>query len=144
MTDHAPTVPAKKVQTGALIGGLALGMVAASMGQAPAAGATCASFFGIGNSANCTSTLTSIAIAIGAGAKAGANGLFGAAIAVGANSEARTSGGGVFKGGSLLNLAAVIGQGSFAQTGGVLGVHREEQRGLRVRLPQQRDGVIRP
>ena len=57
---------------GALIAGaLASGLFAgAGWAAAPAANATCASFFGIGNSANCTSTLFSAAIAIGDGAQA--------------------------------------------------------------------------
>lgn len=115
-------VAGRTLFSGALIGGLALGLSVVEVGQAATAGATCASFFGIGNSADCTSTLTSIAVAIGAGATATAHGAFGAALAFGANSGAWTSGGGLFKGGGVLNLATVVGQGSWAQTAGLLGV----------------------
>ena len=63
--------------TGALVacavtGGLLAG---AGLGGAPRANATCASFFGIGNSADCTSTLFSIAVALGDGASARADGV---------------------------------------------------------------------
>ncbi len=70
----------------------------AGLGLAPSANATCASFFGIGNSADCSSTLLSVAVAIGNGATAHADGLLGAAIVVGTNSKASTGSG------SILNL----------------------------------------
>ena len=50
---------------------------------APAANASCASLFGFGNSAQCTSSPTTIAIALGTGAEAHANGGLGAAVALG-------------------------------------------------------------
>ena len=40
-------------------------LASAGLGLAPTANATCASFFGIGNSAECSSTLFSVAFAIG-------------------------------------------------------------------------------
>ncbi len=75
--------------TGALVAGaVASGLFAsAGLGSAPTANATCASFFGIGNSADCTSTLFSVAVAIGDGAVAHADGLLGAAVVVGTNSS---------------------------------------------------------
>lgn len=77
---------------GFLAGALATTAVtlAAGLVSAPPANATCASFFGIGNSANCSSNLTSIAIAIGTDAQAHADGLFGAAFAVGTDAKAFT------------------------------------------------------
>jgi hypothetical protein len=63
-------------------------VAAASLLGAPTAGATCASFFGIGNSAFCTSSPTSVAIAIGDNAWARADGAFGTAIAIGDQSQA--------------------------------------------------------
>ncbi|WP_396931047.1 hypothetical protein [Mycolicibacterium sp.] len=50
---------------------------------APTAHASCASLFGFGNSAQCTSSPTTIAIALGTGAEAHANGGLGAAVALG-------------------------------------------------------------
>ncbi|APE14530.1 hypothetical protein BOH72_04180 [Mycobacterium sp. WY10] len=50
---------------------------------APTAHASCASLFGFGNSAQCTSSPTTIAIAIGTGAEAHAEGGLGAAVALG-------------------------------------------------------------
>ncbi|NTY61927.1 hypothetical protein [Mycolicibacterium sphagni] len=72
----------------ALVGALGGAVVsatfaAATLGSAAPANATCASFFGIGNSAQCTSSPTSIAIALGPGATAKATGLFTVAIANG-------------------------------------------------------------
>ena len=80
-----------RVKGGVLLGALVSGaMVAGTLTGAPAANATCASFFGINNGGGCTSTLTTIAIAIGTGATAHADGLFGAAFAIGTNSSAFT------------------------------------------------------
>lgn len=68
------------------------GLVAAALVSPATANATCASFFGIGNSAQCTSGLTSIAIALGPGTTAKATGLFTVAIANGlGNSAADTT-----------------------------------------------------
>lgn len=95
----------------ATVGAVVAGLVAAGgLATAPAANASCASFFGIGNSAGCVSNRTSIAIAIGDGATATANGLFGAAFAVGTNTSAVTESGGVF------NLAANVYPGSEGRT----------------------------
>jgi len=58
-------------------------MAAAAIGAAPTAAADCASFFGLGNTANCQSGPASIAIAIGPHASATAGGLFGVAFALG-------------------------------------------------------------
>ncbi|QEN13446.1 hypothetical protein ACRDU6_12890 [Mycolicibacterium sp. ELW1] len=58
-------------------------MAAGALGVAPNAAADCASFFGLGNTANCQSGPTSIAIAIGPNATATAGGLFGMAFALG-------------------------------------------------------------
>ena len=91
---------------------VALGVGATGLGLAPTANATCASIFGIGNSAECTSTLFSGALAIGDGAEAHADGLFGAAFVVG-NSTADTSSGSVF------NLAtSLFGDGNTVTAGG--------------------------
>lgn len=82
-----------RVKSGLLVGALvAGGVTVGTVGSAPSANATCASFFGIGNSADCTSNLTSIAIAIGTNAQAHADGLFGSAIAVGTEAEAHNNG----------------------------------------------------
>lgn len=62
---------------------LAGALAAMAIGAAPAASADCASLFGFGNTANCQSGPTSIAIAIGPNATAKAGGLFGAAFALG-------------------------------------------------------------
>lgn len=75
--------------TALAIGALAAGtLTTAELGTAPTAQATCASFFGIGNNADCFSTPLSIAIAIGPGAQAFAKGLFGAAFAAGNGAQA--------------------------------------------------------
>ena len=84
--------------TGALVAGaVTSGLFAsAGLGLAPTANATCASIFGIGNSADCTSTLLSGSLAIGDGAEAHADGLFGAAFVVGTDSTATTGSGSIF------------------------------------------------
>jgi hypothetical protein len=82
---------------------------AAAFETAPAANATCASFFGIGNGNGCTSSATSIAIAFGAGATADAAGMLGTAIAVGAGVEANTGG--------TAALAIAFGDNSIADAG---------------------------
>ena len=106
-----------RVKGGVLVGALVSGALAAGMlGGAPSAHATCASFFGIGNSADCTSNLTSVAIAIGTKAQAHANGLFGTAIAFGYNSGA------LIGPKSALNVAIALatpGAGSGALAGGL-------------------------
>ena len=55
--------------TGAMLSALTVGTLAtAGLGTAPTANATCASFWGINNGGGCTSTLFSVAVAIGPGA----------------------------------------------------------------------------
>lgn len=87
---------------------------AAGLGPAPAANATCASVFGIGNSTNCTSSFTSIAIAIGDNAAAHADHILGAAYALGKNATAETASGQVF------NMAVAFGESANAQSGGIV------------------------
>jgi hypothetical protein len=82
--------------------------------SAPGANATCASFFGINSGGNCTSSQTSIAIAIGTNAQAHAIGLFGSAFAVGTNAIAATDG--------ALDLATTVGDNSVAGSFGVFGM----------------------
>jgi hypothetical protein len=98
------------VRATVLVGGL----VATALVSPATANATCASFFGIGNSAQCTSSLTSIAIALGPGATAKATGLFTVAIANGlGNSATQTT---VTTAGGRFNLAYAGGPDSAAQT----------------------------
>ncbi len=86
--------------------------VAAGLGSAPTANATCVSFWGIGNGGGCTSHLFSAAIAIGTGATATADGLFGNAFAIGNGAIALSTG--------ALNLAYAGGEGAYARTLGTL------------------------
>jgi hypothetical protein len=102
-----------RVTGGVLLGALVSGALAAgALGGAPTAKADCVSFFGIGNSANCTSTLTSVAIAIGTNAKAYATGLFGSAFALGTDAYANSTG--------ALDVAWAVGPASRAATIGNL------------------------
>ena len=112
------SVIAKNKFTGAVTAGaIAAGaLAAAGLGSAPAANASCISAFGIGNSATCTSNLTSIAVAIGNGAQAYATGKFGAAFSIGTSAKAVTAAGGLF------NVAATIGPSSGATAGGIFSV----------------------
>ena len=56
-------------KSGVLLAALVSGALAAgTLGAAPSANATCASFWGINNGGGCTSKLFSFAIAIGTGA----------------------------------------------------------------------------
>ena len=83
-------------------GALAVG----TLGEAPAANATCVSAFGIGNGGGCTSNLTSIAIAIGNGATANAgNGFFSGAFSFGTNAISATT----F---SVMSFAVAVGDGA--------------------------------
>jgi hypothetical protein len=66
------------------------------IGDSPHSDATCASFFGIGNSAECTSNLLSWAIAVGDEAEAHANGTFGGAFVIGENNTGATGAGSIF------------------------------------------------
>ena len=94
-------------------GALAVGAVA-GLGAAPTANATCASFFGIGNSVNCTSNATSIAIAIGDNAAAHASGILGAAYALGKDASAGMMSADIF------TMSVALGQSAQAGSGGSL------------------------
>ncbi len=94
---------------GMLVGALAsVAFVVPALSAAPAAHATCASFFGIGNSAQCSSTFGNIAFALGVNAEAHADGLlpFGAAFAFGDGALAQNDAG--------FSLAATVGANSHA------------------------------
>lgn len=118
MSHHTATKT--KLAGSILLGALTTGALAtAGLGSAPTANATCASFFGIGNSADCTSNATTIAIAIGTGATAHADGLFGTAFAVGTDAQAYIISGGFLQGGGFFNSAIAVGTKSFAQTAGL-------------------------
>lgn len=81
----------------------------AALGSAPSAGASCVSFFGIGNGNGCTSNITSYAIAIGEGAQANSvAGLFSGAVAIGTNANASNNVG-------LFNFASALGDNATAQ-----------------------------
>src|ERR1700750_640362 len=107
----------RKIAGALVAGAVTSGLVAsAGLGLAPTAKATCASFFGIGSGGDCTSNLFSVAIAIGDGAVAHADGLFGAAFVVGANSAAHTTSASVF------NVAtSLFGDGNVVTAEGGLG-----------------------
>lgn len=78
-----------QVRGRALLGALVSGVLAAgTLTVGPAANATCASFFGIGNSADCTSGFGSIAVALGPNATATAEGILDVAVAIGTDTEA--------------------------------------------------------
>ena len=104
-TKHAKTLGVAALTAGAL--------ALAAMGSVPTANATCASFFGIGSSGQCTSTLTSIEIAIGTNAEAHADGMLGAALTLGNNSSAATVAG------ALLNVATTFGDSNSTTAGGL-------------------------
>lgn len=93
---------------------LTTGTLAASLGSIPNANASCVSFFGIGSGGQCTSTITSIAIAVGENAEAHAEGILGAAISFGDYASAATDSG------ALFNLAATFAERSSTRAGGVL------------------------
>ncbi len=97
-------------------GGMLLGALVSSaltlgtLGEAPAANASCISAFGIGNGGGCTSNLTSFAIAIGTNATANAgNGFFSGAISLGASAATATT----F---SFLSFAVANGEQARAST----------------------------
>jgi hypothetical protein len=108
--------------TGSLmLGALTAGALVATagLGSAPTANATCVSAFGLGSGGDCTSNLTSIAIALGNGATAHADGLFGAAFSGGNGTTAVTG----YGGGGLFNVAVALGGvNTIAHSGGVLSV----------------------
>jgi hypothetical protein len=114
MSSHATTSKNSKALGGVFTAAVASSaFFSAALGSAPAANATCASFFGIGNSASCTSTLTTVAIAVGANASANAGGWFGTAIAVGDDSAATNNSTGI------LNISAAFGDHAVAAGGGL-------------------------
>lgn len=87
---NATSTASRTTTTSLLTGGVAAAMIAASaIGSAPTAGATCFSAFGLGSGGACTSSLTSIAIAIGDAAEAHADGFLSAAVTLGTNSVTR-------------------------------------------------------
>lgn len=88
-------------------------LAAAAVGSVPTANATCVSFFGIGSGGQCSSTLTSIAIAFGTNAEAHADGLLGAALTLGNSSSAYTVAG------ALANLAITTGDSNMTSAGGL-------------------------
>jgi hypothetical protein len=103
--------------SGLLAAAVASGVfITSTLGAAPDAHATCASFFGLGNGNGCTSSSTSIAIAIGDGATATAEGLFGTAFATGNNSFAA-----VYSG-SFLDTAMSLGTGATTVVYGAAGI----------------------
>jgi hypothetical protein len=89
--------------------------VASTLASAPAANATCASFWGIGNGNGCTSSFGGVAIAIGAGATATAEGFLLTSIAVGTHAQAATNG--------IFNLAVAAGTASGAVAGNSVGTN---------------------
>ncbi len=102
---------------GALLSVLASGgaVTVAACGMAPTANATCASFFGFNHGGGCASSPTSIAIAVGAGAQAYAEGgVLGAAFAIGTNSIASVPSTGT----NFLNMATALGVDTLAEAGG--------------------------
>jgi hypothetical protein len=109
MTTHALRLP-RAFALGAAVAVGAVGLT--GVAELPVANASCASFFGIGNSANCTSTLTSVAIAVGVDAQAHANGVLGAAISWGEGTSAETAG--------MWNFALTRGVNSSTYAGGML------------------------
>lgn len=89
-------------------------LASAGLGSAPPAQATCASFFGIGNTAQCRSNLTSIAIALGTNAQAYADGMFGTAFAAGAGTVTQTLG--------TFTFATAMGDNAHAISYGLFGI----------------------
>ncbi|AKK27120.1 hypothetical protein [Mycobacterium sp. EPa45] len=110
-----------KFATATAVSALAVGVLATTgLGSAPPAGATCASFFGFGNTPNCTSGPTSIAIAIGNGATAfAADGWLSTALSFGTNAFAITGQPGTT---TALSFATAIGDNSIAQALGIIGM----------------------
>ncbi len=101
-----------------LSGGLLLSAVASSalaagaMGGAGTAAATCASISGISAGSGCTSSVSSVAVGLGNGTKADAQGLFNNAVAIGTNAQASSSG--------AFNTSLALGNDSRAVTVGNL------------------------
>lgn len=104
-----------KVSSAVVLGAVAAGaLAAAGLGPAaPSAQASCVSAFGLSsNPAQCSSTIASVAIAIGTGTQAHADGLLGAAFAFGTGSIAATGAGGI------ANLSATFGANSYSIAAG--------------------------
>lgn len=100
----------RRAAAAGLAGGLLTG---AAFAAAPAADATCASAFGFGSGGQCSSTLFSVAIALGENAEAHADGILGAALTLGGSSSAAVAAG------ALLNLAVTIGDNNSTVAGGI-------------------------
>ncbi|WP_059017094.1 hypothetical protein [Mycobacterium sp. M26] len=109
---------------------LSAALAAGSLVGAPSANATCASVFGLGNSADCTSGLFSVAIAIGPNAKATALAPLSLSLALGGSATSTAEAGMPINGGNLTlaiggvaatkglgNLAVGIGGSAFANGG---------------------------
>ena len=107
------TIPRQRVRDGLACVAVSGLLAGAAFGLAPPANATCASFFGLGNSAECTSTLFSVAFAIGNGATAHADGVLGASFAIGTAAAATSSG--------ALTLASAVGNNVTADAQGLFG-----------------------
>jgi len=103
----------KTIHPAALIALATSAVTAAAMSAAPTANATCISAFGLGSGGQCTSTLASIAIAIGENAEAHADGFLGAALTLGNASYAETAAG------ALMNFAVTFGDSNFTSAGGI-------------------------
>lgn len=101
-------------RTGGALLAMAIATGVTTLGTAPAANATCASFFGIGNTANCSSGFGSIAVAIGDGDIASADGAFSVAISLGNGSYA------VVNPASVFSLASALGTGATSDVKGFL------------------------
>jgi hypothetical protein len=84
--------------------------LATPLAFAPGAGATCASFWGLGNGGGCTSVVGSAAFSIGEGASAEATAPFSLALAAGPNATAAATGIIGF------NIATAIGRDANAST----------------------------
>jgi hypothetical protein len=104
-----------RVKGGVLLSAVVSGALAAgALSGAPTAKADCASFFGIGNTAQCSSTLFSVAIAIGTQAEAHADGLFGSAFSMGFRAHAATT--------DAFDFALAEGARAGATAGGLFGI----------------------
>ncbi|MCX2934058.1 hypothetical protein ORI20_27705 [Mycobacterium sp. CVI_P3] len=110
MGQHTATT--KKLTSVVAVGAIAT----AGLGSAPTANATCASLFGFGNSADCTSGPLSVAVAIGAGAQAKAFGWFSTALSVGTSSYATTGTDSAF------TFATAVGDEASAFAQGIVGI----------------------
>ena len=96
---------------GAVVAGLAAGLAAASLGAVPTADATCIGISGINIGGECHSSFGNFAMVLGTGT-ATANGLFTAAIGIGAGRSAISGG--------LGTLAYAGHIGTLAETQGIL------------------------